>query len=136
MDSSTIEHRIDAEGADYLTLAGVNDSHLQELAKLSNCRVILRGDHLILSGELSDVERAVPVAERLVNLARTGQSFDIDDVRRAAGAHRLDVLGRVREVVRNALRVGGAQNNGAPESMQPTPSRLHDASGMSCQMSS
>ncbi|MEX2284623.1 MAG: PhoH family protein [Gemmatimonadota bacterium] len=83
MDSSTIEHRIDAEGADYLTLAGVNDSHLQELAKLSNCRVILRGDHLILSGELSDVERAVPVAERLINLARTGQSFDIDDVRRA-----------------------------------------------------
>ena len=83
MDSSTIEHRIDAEGADYLTLAGVNDSHLQELAKLSNCRVILRGDHLILSGDLADVERAVPVAERLVNLARTGQSFDIDDVRRA-----------------------------------------------------
>ncbi len=83
MDSSAIEHRIDAEGADYLTLAGVNDSHLQELAKLSNCRVILRGDHLILSGELSDVERAVPVAERLINLARTGQSFDVDDVRRA-----------------------------------------------------
>ncbi len=83
MDGSTIEHRIDAEGADYLTLAGVNDAHLQELAKLSNCRVILRGDHLILSGDLPDVERTVPVAERLVNLARTGQSFDIDDVRRA-----------------------------------------------------
>jgi phosphate starvation-inducible protein PhoH and related proteins len=83
LDSSTIEHRIDAEGADYLTLSGVNDSHLQELAKLSNCRVILRGDHLILSGELNDVERAAPIAERLVNLARTGQSFDIEDVRRA-----------------------------------------------------
>ncbi len=83
MDGSTIEHRVDAEGADYLTLAGVNDSHLQELAKLSNCRVILRGDHLILSGDLADVERAVPVAEKLVNLAKTGQSFDIDDVRRA-----------------------------------------------------
>ncbi|MGH7466399.1 MAG: PhoH family protein [Longimicrobiales bacterium] len=83
MDSSTVEHRIDAEGADYLTLAGVNDAHLQELAKLSNCRVILRGDHLILSGELTDVERTVPVAERFINLARTGQSFDLDDLRRA-----------------------------------------------------
>jgi phosphate starvation-inducible PhoH-like protein len=83
LDGSTIEHRVDAEGADYLTLAGVNDSHLQELAKLSNCRVILRGDHLILSGDLADVERAVPVAERLVNLAKTGQTFDTDDVRRA-----------------------------------------------------
>ena len=83
MDGSTVEHRIDAEGADYLTLAGVNEAHLQELAKLSNCRVILRGDHLILSGELDDVERTVPVAERLINLAKTGQSFDLDDVRRA-----------------------------------------------------
>jgi phosphate starvation-inducible PhoH-like protein len=83
LDGSTVEHRIDAEGADYLTLAGVNDTHLQELARLSNCRVILRGDHLILSGELNDVERTVPVAERLINLAKTGQSFDIDDVRRA-----------------------------------------------------
>src|SRR5262245_38391317 len=83
LDGTTIEHRVDAEGADYLTLAGVNDAHLQELAKLPNCRVILRGDHLILSGELSDVERTVPVAEKLVNLARTGQSIDTDDVRRA-----------------------------------------------------
>jgi phosphate starvation-inducible PhoH-like protein len=82
LESSTIEHRIDAEGADYLTLAGVNDAHLQELAKLSNCRVILRGDHLILSGDLADVERTVPVAERLINIARTGQSLDLDDVRR------------------------------------------------------
>ena len=83
MESSTVEHRIDAEGADYLTLAGVNDSHLQELAKLGNCRVILRGDQLILSGDIADVERTVPVAERLVNLARTGQGFDIEDLRRA-----------------------------------------------------
>jgi phosphate starvation-inducible PhoH-like protein len=44
--------------------------------------VILRGDHLILSGELGDVERTVPIAERLINLARTGQFFDVDDVRR------------------------------------------------------
>jgi len=85
LDGTTIEHRIDAEGADYLTLAGVNDSHLQELARLSNCRVILRGDHLILSGDLADVERAVPVAEKLIGIARTGQSFDIDDIRRAFG---------------------------------------------------
>ena len=85
MDGTTIEHRIDAEGADYLTLAGVNDSHLQELARLSNCRVILRGDHLILSGDLADVERAVPVAEKLIGIARTGHSFDIDDIRRAFG---------------------------------------------------
>ena len=48
--STTIEHRLSAEGADYLLLAGVNDANLQELARLSNCRVVLRGDHLVLSG--------------------------------------------------------------------------------------
>ncbi len=82
MDGNTVEHRLDAEGADQQTLAGVNDNNLQELAKLSGCRVILRGDHLILSGEIGDVERAVPVAQRLIDLARTGQDFSVDDIRR------------------------------------------------------
>jgi phosphate starvation-inducible protein PhoH and related proteins len=82
-DSTTVEHRLPAEGADYLLLAGVNDAHLQELARLSACRVILRGDDLILSGDVNDVERALPVAEQLVQQARIGQSFDVDDIRRA-----------------------------------------------------
>jgi phosphate starvation-inducible PhoH-like protein len=83
MDGNTVEHRLDAEGADQQTLAGVNDENLQELAKLSGCRVILRGDHLILSGEIGDVERAVPVAQRVIDLARTGQDVSPDEIRRA-----------------------------------------------------
>lgn len=82
MDGNTVEHRLDAEGADQQLLAGINDANLQELAKASGCRVILRGDHLILSGEVNEVERTVPVAQRLIDLARTGQDFDADDVRR------------------------------------------------------
>jgi phosphate starvation-inducible PhoH-like protein len=82
VDGTTVEHRLAAEGADYLLLAGVNDVNLQELAKLSGCRVILRGDHLILSGEVNDVERTLPVAEQLVQQARIGQAFDVDDIRR------------------------------------------------------
>jgi phosphate starvation-inducible PhoH-like protein len=82
VDSTTVEHRLGAEGADYLLLAGVNDAHLQELARLSGCRVILRGDTLILSGDVNDVERALPVAEQLVQQARIGQLFDVDDIRR------------------------------------------------------
>ncbi|NJD09751.1 MAG: PhoH family protein [Gemmatimonadetes bacterium] len=83
MDSTTVEHRLAAEGADYLLLAGVNDNNLQELARLSHIRVILRGDHLILSGEVADVERALPVAERMVQQARIGREFDPEDIRRA-----------------------------------------------------
>src|ERR671918_804180 len=69
MDANTVEHRLDAEGADQQMLAGINDANLQELAKASGCRVILRGDHLILSGEVNEVARTVP-------------DFDADDVRR------------------------------------------------------
>ena len=82
MPENNVEHRLDAEGADQQMLAGINDANLQELAKASGCRVILRGDHLILSGEVNDVERCVPVAQRLIDFAKTGRDFDADDVRR------------------------------------------------------
>jgi phosphate starvation-inducible PhoH-like protein len=83
VDSTTVEHRLPTEGADYLLLAGVNDANLQELARQSGCRVILRGDHMILSGGVMDVERALPVAERLIQNARMARSFGTDDIRRA-----------------------------------------------------
>jgi phosphate starvation-inducible PhoH-like protein len=83
-ESTIIQHRLPSEGADYLLLAGVNDAHLQELARQTGCRVILRGDYLILSGELEDVERAIPVAQRLVDMARLQTPFGVDDVRRLA----------------------------------------------------
>lgn len=82
MEATTVEHRLNAEGADYLLLAGVNDAHLQELARLSGCRVILRGDHVILSGEVADVERTAPVAERMIQLARMSRAFTVDDIHR------------------------------------------------------
>ncbi len=81
-EPTVIQHRLPSEGADYLLLAGVNDAHLQELARLTGCRVILRGDYLILSGELDDVERAIPVAQQLIDLAKLQTPFNVDDVRR------------------------------------------------------
>jgi phosphate starvation-inducible protein PhoH and related proteins len=83
-ESTIIQHRLPSEGADYLLLAGVNDAHLQELARQTGCRVILRGDYLILSGELGDVERAIPVAQQLIDLARLQTPFGVEDVRRLA----------------------------------------------------
>jgi phosphate starvation-inducible PhoH-like protein len=71
------------EGADYQLLTGVNDANLQELARLSGCRVILRGENLVLSGETAAVERAVPVAQRLIEMARLGTPFGTDELRRA-----------------------------------------------------
>ncbi len=77
-----IIHRLDVEGADPLSLAGVNDANLHELARLMGVRVSLRGDQLTLAGPLEAVERAAPVAQSLVDAARLGEPMEAEDVRR------------------------------------------------------
>lgn len=79
-----IEHRLDAEGADPLMLAGVNDRNIQELVRIFGIRAVLRGDHLILSGELAAVERAVPVVQHVIELSRLRAPFDVHDIARFA----------------------------------------------------
>lgn len=86
-----VEHRLDAEGADQLMLAGVNDRNFQELSRLFGVRAVLRGDHLILSGGLDGVERAVPVAQHLIELSRLRVPFDTPDISRFADG--MDALG-------------------------------------------
>jgi len=79
-----VEHRLDAEGADQLMLAGVNDRNILELNRLFGVRAVLRGDQLILSGGLDGVEHAVPVAQHLIELARLRVPFDTPDIGRFA----------------------------------------------------
>jgi phosphate starvation-inducible protein PhoH and related proteins len=86
-----VEHRLDTEGADPLMLAGVNDRNMQEIGKIFGLRVVLRGNHLILSGELAAVERAVPVVQHLIELARLRAPFDANDIARFAEG--VDALG-------------------------------------------
>ena len=88
-NANAVQHRIPADGADPLSLSGVNDANLLELGKRTGLRVTLRDDHLLLSGDLKDVERAVPVAQHMVEMARNGVPFGTDDVARfydAAGS--------------------------------------------------
>jgi len=79
-----VEHRLDAEGADPLMLAGVNDRNVHELSRLFGVRVVLRGDHVILSGALGAVERAIPVIQHMIELARLRTPFDTPDIARFA----------------------------------------------------
>jgi phosphate starvation-inducible PhoH-like protein len=88
-NNTAVQHRIPADGADPLSLSGVNDANLLELGRRTGLRVVLRDDHLLLSGDLKDVERAVPVAQHMVEMARSGVPFGTDDVARfydAAGS--------------------------------------------------
>ncbi len=95
--SDDITHRLSTEGVDPLALAGVNDGNLIELAKRLGVRVSLRGDTLSLQGPLSAVERAAPVAQALVDLARMGETLDATDVERVAGAAAPGPPGRASE---------------------------------------
>jgi phosphate starvation-inducible PhoH-like protein len=105
-----IAQRLSTEGADLLTLAGVNDANLVELARLTGVKVALRGDALTLSGAAEDVERAAPVAQRMIDAARQRAPITPDDVLRmseegplegdgaAPGAQRIALPG-VRRVI-------------------------------------
>ncbi len=84
MADDTQTHRLSIEGADPLLLAGVNDANLNELAKLTAVRVGLRGDVLTLVGAADAVERAAPIAQRMIDAARQRLIFDADDILRAS----------------------------------------------------
>jgi phosphate starvation-inducible PhoH-like protein len=90
---TVVEHRLDAEGADPLLLAGVNDANLQELVRIFGIRVVLRGDHVILSGDIESVERAIGVVRHMIELSRLRASFDTHDVARFAES--LEAVGSV-----------------------------------------
>jgi phosphate starvation-inducible PhoH-like protein len=93
---SDIMRRLSAEGVDPLALAGVNDGNLLELSKRLGVRVSLRGDSLSLAGPAEAVERAAPVVQALVDLARMGggETLDVHDVERVLADEAHGALGR------------------------------------------
>ncbi|MBK6488767.1 MAG: PhoH family protein [Gemmatimonadetes bacterium] len=82
MTDEIITQRLSAEGADPLILTGVNDSNLVELQRVTGARVALRGDALTISGGTDTVERAVAIAQRMIDTARQRAPLESDDVLR------------------------------------------------------
>ncbi len=74
--------KVSTEGADMLTLAGVNDGNLVELSRLCGVKVALRGDTMSISGPQELVERATEVGRRMVERARQRMELTPDDVLR------------------------------------------------------
>jgi len=93
---SDVIQRLSVEGVDPLALAGVNDANLLELSKRLGVRVSLRGDTLSLAGSAEAVERAQPVVQALVDLARmgAGEMLDVHDVERVMADEAHGVLGK------------------------------------------
>jgi phosphate starvation-inducible PhoH-like protein len=111
-EQSTLR-RVSTEGADLLTLAGVNDANLVELSRLFGVRVALRGDALSISGPGELVDRAAPVGQRMVEVARQRMALSPDDVLRLA------------EAGGAPLDPGdGAGDGAAPDAGEVTPTRI------------
>ncbi len=96
--------RISTEGADLLTLAGVNDVNLVELSRLFGVRVALRGEALSITGPEELVARAAPVGQRMVDVARQRLALSADDVLRLSELAPEDV----------AESRAGSENGGPP----------------------
>ncbi|MGH7504426.1 MAG: PhoH family protein, partial [Longimicrobiales bacterium] len=67
---------------------------LLELARRLGVRVSLRGDSLSLAGPAAAIEKASPVAQALIDLARMGETLDVHDVERLVTEEAQGELGR------------------------------------------
>jgi phosphate starvation-inducible PhoH-like protein len=79
---SGLARRLSTEGADLLLLAGVGDANLAELQRIYPVRVTLRGDAMTITGPAEALDKAVAVAQRMLDAARQRTAFDADDVLR------------------------------------------------------
>src|SRR3990170_823434 len=82
MPDDFLTNKLSTEGADMLTLAGVNDENRIELQKQSGAKVALRGDTLTVSGSNESVDRATPIAQRMIDAAKQRMPLTADDVLR------------------------------------------------------
>ena len=92
---------LSAEGADSLLLAGVNDGNFMELQRALGVRVSQRGDAVTLLGTAEQVERATPVVQALIDMARIGQEIEAEDVFRIA--HDGEILTASRPAIRTGF---------------------------------
>jgi phosphate starvation-inducible PhoH-like protein len=82
VSDDTVTQKLSTEGADPLTLAGVNDSNLVELSRLGGVKVALRGDTMTIVGPGEFVDRAANIATRMIEAARQRRDLTPDDVLR------------------------------------------------------
>ncbi|MDB4887324.1 MAG: PhoH family protein [Gemmatimonadetes bacterium] len=82
MPDGSFTQKLSTEGADMLTLAGVNDGNLVELSRLCGVKVALRGDSMSISGPQELVEKAGGIGRRMIERARQRLDLTPDDVLR------------------------------------------------------
>jgi len=86
VSDESVTRKLNTEGADLLTLAGVNDTNLIELSRIGGVKVALRGETMTLTGPEDLVERAQAIGQRMIDAARQRRDLTADDVLRLSDA--------------------------------------------------
>jgi phosphate starvation-inducible PhoH-like protein len=86
VSDDSVTRKMNTEGADLLTLAGVNDTNLIELSRVGGVKVALRGETMTLTGPEEMVERAQIIGQRMIEAARQRRDLTADDVLRLSDA--------------------------------------------------
>ena len=110
--------RLSTEGADLLTLAGVSDANLLELQKIFPVRVTLRGDAMAIAGAADAVQRATPVAQRMIDAARQRAPLEPDDVLRLSMENGRDTGNGERIVLRGVRKIIQPKTSGQAAYLQ------------------
>ncbi len=74
------ERKIKIEGADKVTLLGLNDSNLQVLERRFDATIVVRGDTITLRGSNSEVDQLERVFKELIFLVNRNASLTTHDV--------------------------------------------------------
>jgi phosphate starvation-inducible PhoH-like protein len=114
----SITTRLSTEGADLLTLAGVSDTNLLELQKLFAVRVTLRGDAMAISGAADTVQKALPVAQRMIDAAKQRAPLEPDDVLRMSMENGKDATTGDRIVLPGVRRIIQPKTSGQAAYLQ------------------
>jgi phosphate starvation-inducible protein PhoH and related proteins len=86
VSDESVTRKLNTEGADLLTLAGVNDTNLIELSRIGGVKVSLRGETMTLTGPEDLIDRAQAIGQRMIEIARQRRELTADDVLRLGDA--------------------------------------------------
>jgi phosphate starvation-inducible protein PhoH and related proteins len=86
VSDESVTRKLNTEGADLLTLAGVNDTNLIELSRIGGVKVSLRGETMTLTGPEDMIDRAIAIGQRMIEVARQRRDLTPDDVLRLGDA--------------------------------------------------
>jgi len=89
----------------YMTLFGFNDQHVALIEQECSVSVSLRGAELNVSGEEADVELAVSVIEKLLDMIRRGDLVDRSRIRYAIALAREGKVDMIDEILRSVVAI-------------------------------